>query len=183
MIENDEDRLARVELVPYAGSAYRHQSPDLDPLSGVGARRRGGRFNPPRSFPVLYLGLELDTVAAELRRSAARTGLNVLDALPREVFRYDVDVSRVLDLRDPSTLDALETTLDELLAADRLRGQQIGVAALHSDAQAILAPSATGTGTVLAVLLDNLGASRCTANLQATWRSLGDFEQPPTAQA
>lgn len=183
MIENDEDRLARVELVSYVGSAYRHQSPDLDPLSGVGARRRGGRFNPPRSFPVLYLALGLDTVAAELRRSAARTGLDVIDALPREVFRYDLDVGRVLDLRDPSTVETLETTLDELLAADRLRGQQIGVAALHADVQAILAPSATGTGTVLAVLLDNLGASRCTARLEATWRSLDDLARTPTAQA
>ena len=39
--------------------AYRNQAKGFDPRSGDGARRLGGRFNPPHSFPVLYLCLTL----------------------------------------------------------------------------------------------------------------------------
>jgi len=35
--------------------AYRNQARGFDPRSGDGARRFGGRFNPPHSVPVLYL--------------------------------------------------------------------------------------------------------------------------------
>lgn len=34
---------------------YRNQAPGFDPRSGEGARRFGGRFTPPNSFPVIYL--------------------------------------------------------------------------------------------------------------------------------
>lgn len=34
---------------------YRNQTRGYDPTSGEGARRFGGRFDPPGSFPVLYL--------------------------------------------------------------------------------------------------------------------------------
>lgn len=36
-------------------TGYRNQAPGFDPRSGEGARRFGGRFNPPGSFPTLYL--------------------------------------------------------------------------------------------------------------------------------
>lgn len=65
---------------------YRNQPPGFDPLSGVGARRAGGRFNPPNSFPVLYLCTTRPCAAAELTRQAKRQGLRFDDFLPREVF-------------------------------------------------------------------------------------------------
>lgn len=174
MTERDEDRLTRLDVTAYRGLAYRQQSPGYDPMSGTGARRRGGRFNPPRSFPVLYLALSVQTAAAELRRGAPRAGLSLADALPRAVFRYDVELVRVVDLRDPDALQRLDVTTEELLAADQIRSRAIGEAAARLGLQAILAPSATGTGDVLAVILDNLAGSRCEPELLTTWTDVRD---------
>lgn len=80
--------------------AYRNQAKGFDPRSGDGARRLGGRFNPPHSFPVLYLCLTRPCVIAELTRQAERQGLNVDASLPRELFEFSADLDTVLDLTD-----------------------------------------------------------------------------------
>ncbi len=61
--------------------AYRNQATGFDPRSGEGARRNGGRFNPPHSFPVLYLCLTKpgDPVAGELME--AQRKLTAIKAL------------------------------------------------------------------------------------------------------
>ena len=164
-----EDRLARIAPAHYVGTAYRQQGPGYDPRSGAGARRHGGRFNPPRSFPVLYLALTLETAAAELRHIADRSGIALRDALPRELFSFELDLTRVLDLRDEDALSELEVTRDDVLAPDQQRSREIGEAALSVGLQAIAAPSATGTGEVLAVFLDNLGVGRCEPTRLGTW--------------
>ena len=169
MSQRDEELLARATTVQLQGLAYRNQPPGFDPRSGAGARRRGGRFNPPNSFPVLYLALTPDTAAAELHRAAEGMGLPVSAVLPRELFRYDVDLTRVLDLRDQAVRDVLGVTLPELLAADRTRSHQIGEAASRLGIQALVCPSATGVGDILAVFVDNLGSGTCEPHLVATW--------------
>lgn len=174
-----EDRVAQILPTSYRGTAYRQQGPGYDPRSGAGARRRGGRFNPPRSFPVIYLAMSIETAAAELRHVSARMGIALHDALPREVFAFDLDLTRVLDLRDEEKLDQLGITKDELLAADQLRSREIGEAALRVGFQAIAAPSATGTGDVLAVLLDNLGPGRCEPTPLVEWNEESDIGQFP----
>ncbi len=174
-----EDRLARVAPTSFRGTAYRQQGAGYDPRSGAGARRHGGRFNPPRSFPVLYLALSLETTAAELRHVAARTGLALEEALPREVFAFDLELTEVLDLRDDNALAELDVTRDELLSADQLRSREIGEAALHLGFQAIVAPSATGTGEVLAVLADNLGAGKCEPRRLGDWNTESDLGELP----
>jgi RES domain-containing protein len=167
----DEDLLARVPVISFSGAAYRQQSPTFDPRSGAGARRMGGRFNPPNSFPVLYLGLSVETVAAELHRAAAAMGLPTDAVLPRELFRYDIELVAVVDLRGEGVLDTLGTTREELLSADRARGQSLGAAAARMGAQALICPSATGVGDVLAVFVDNLGSGRCEPQLLETWET------------
>jgi RES domain-containing protein len=78
--------------VAYAGHAYRHLAPGYSAYSGEGARAAGGRWNPPNSFPVLYLALDEDTVTAEVIRHAARTGRRPEDLLPRLLYRYQLDL-------------------------------------------------------------------------------------------
>lgn len=168
------ERLAGVQGVPFRGLAYRQQSPGYDPRSGAGARQAGGRFNPPQSFPVLYLGTSIRTLNAELIRAAERIGLTVEDVLPREVFRYEVDLDRVLDLRDPDVLAQLDVTLGEVLAEDRTTSIAIGEEALAAGWQAIWCPSATGDGDVLAILLPNLGTGQLEAKLLTVWRAATD---------
>jgi RES domain-containing protein len=68
---------------PYEGSAFRQQSPRHDPLSGDGARILGGRFNPPESFPVLYLCTTRACAVAEAIRETPsdRTGVDAVLAV------------------------------------------------------------------------------------------------------
>lgn len=42
-----------------------------DPLDGFAAAVRGGRWNPPRSFPVVYLSASIDVARANVRRRLA----------------------------------------------------------------------------------------------------------------
>lgn len=171
------ERLAGVQAVPFRGLAYRQQSPGYDPRSGAGARQAGGRFNPPQSFPVLYLGTSMRTLAAELTRAAERIGLTVEDVLPREVFRYEVELERVLDLRDPDVLVQLDVTLDEVLAEDRTTSIAVGEEALAAGWQAIWCSSAAGDGDVLAILLPNLGAGQVEATLLTLWQAPSDIDE------
>lgn len=147
------ERIDELAPVSYHGPAWRHVRPEYPPLAGEGARIVGGRWNPPESFPTLYLGLSIDVVVAEFHRHLTRQGLRVEDALPRIAYRYEVRLGRVLDLRDP---DAIHTVgLSESLATEAIgRCRAVGEAAHYLGLEGILAPSATGQGDVLAVYLD-----------------------------
>ena len=169
MTLRDEELLARASKTGLKCIAYRNQPSGFDPRSGAGARRRGGRFNPPNSFGVLYLAMSCETAGAELQRASAAMGLPLAAVLPRELFQYDVDLQAIVDLRDPATREQLEVTVDELLAADRVRSQQVGEAASRLGIQALICPSATGIGDVLVVFVDNIGAGVCEPHLLGTW--------------
>ena len=61
------------ETLPDAHVWWRIADPDwADPLDPGFARRRGGRWNPPGSFPVLYLNEDLATARLNLRGFIAR---------------------------------------------------------------------------------------------------------------
>jgi RES domain-containing protein len=151
--------VARIDghpVTPYAGRAYRHQAPQYDPLSGRGARMLGGRWNPRNSFAVLYLGIDRATVIDEFRRHAARQGRSPADFLPRAFYVYEVELSELLDLRDRGRRESLDLDDEALRADDLTTCQRIGEAAHHAGREGIIAPSAAGAGTVVAVFLDNL---------------------------
>ncbi len=73
----DPRALGQLTGTALSAVAYRNQAKGFDPRSGDGARRLGGRFNPPHSFPVLCLCMTRPCVVAELTRQAERQGLNV----------------------------------------------------------------------------------------------------------
>jgi RES domain-containing protein len=177
--EGLEDRIASAPASPYVGVGFRHQPPGFDPLSGEGARRAGGRCNPPDSFPVLYLCLSTSCVRAELDRSAAQQGLATEDLLPRELYRIEVGLDRVLDLRSKEVRDELGVELDDLLARDLSGPRHIGVLAHELNIQALILPSATGVGEVIAVFVRNIGTGTLQPHLDHLWTSLSDL--PPTA--
>lgn len=140
----------------YEGRAYRHVAVGYNALSGEGARRAGGRWNPPESFATLYAAADRDTAIREFRRLVARQNLTPASFLPRDLFTYDVRLQHVVDLMVEDHVSAVGLTVDELRADDARPCQAVGEAAHHAGFEAILAPSATQDGEVLAIFLDRL---------------------------
>jgi RES domain-containing protein len=171
------ERLARARLSPFVGTGYRHVSPKYDPLSGEGARINGGRFNPPGSFPVLYLCLTRECAVAELCQAGQRQAIGVEGLLPRRLYRYNVALDRVLDLTDPRSRTAVGVSSDVLTGPDWKGCQELGSAGHALGVQAIRSPSATGVDDVLAVFVQNLGLGTLEPELVEEWGSVHELEQ------
>jgi RES domain-containing protein len=139
------------------GTAFRHQAPGFDPLDGGGARINGGRYNPPESFPCLYLCLSMDCAVAEFNRLGMKHPAGKAAFLPRELYEYRFEFQNALDLTSDTVLDELSLGAADLIVDRWDFCQSIGQAAHAVGFQAIRAPSATGVGQVLCVFPENLG--------------------------
>lgn len=175
MAEFDPALLSGVRGLAFEGTGYRNQAPGFDPRSGEGARRQGGRFNPPHSFPMLYLCLTRPCVVAELTQQAQRQQLDVADLLPRELWSVTLSLTTVLDLTDPSVRRHLHIEPDDLVAPDRRLTRRIGEAAHGRGFQAVRSPSATGVDEILAVYPEHLGSSTMVFELEQQWTDLEDL--------
>ena len=165
----DPKSVTRVRERSLDAVGYRHQAPGHNPKSGEGARRLGGRYNPPHSFPVLYLCTALPCASAELVRLAHRQGLASDHLLPREVWRIEAHLNRVLDLTDDTILSNLGLQTQDLIRDDYQLTNEIGEAAHEQRFQAVLAPSATGVDSVIAIFTENLRTSILRPNLLKRW--------------
>lgn len=125
--------------------AYAHA-----PLSGQGALRFGGRWNPPGHFPVVYLAHPRQAFLAELRRAIDLTTRPARPG-PRRLFRIRVHDLRVLDLTTEQRLAAVGLTRADLESDEPTACQEVGRLAHLLDYQGIHAPSTTSHGDVLAV--------------------------------
>jgi RES domain-containing protein len=96
--------------------------------------RRGGRVNPPGSFPVLYAMADEDGCRPPL--------LSLPDGEAETVIAvFSVSLSRVLDLADPALRRRLGVSLQDLLSSDEARvSQAIGVAAYNEGFEAVIYP-------------------------------------------
>ncbi len=122
----------------YDGLLYRALNPiwAREPLSGEGARRFGGRFN-PKGMPALYTSL---SVAAAIRES------NQIGTLqPTTLVSYEADIAPILDATDAAALADFDMTL-ETLAADgwRLQMQTVGQSETQAFAEQMAAEGYAG---------------------------------------
>lgn len=179
-MEADPDRVATARLAPFIGQGWRHLSPRHDPLTGQGARLNGGRFNPPGSFPVLYICRTRPCVVAELRRLGGRQAIGVEGLLPRYLYRYEISLDHVLDVTDERGRAEVGLGLKALTGPDWSACQELGATAHALGAQAILSPSATGLGDILAVFVQRLGLGILNPHLVEEWHSVEDVsgQQP-----
>lgn len=177
-MELDDAHVAFAPLVPFTGEGGRHLAPRYDPLDGEGARINGGRFNPPDSFPVLYICVTRRCTVAELRRLGERHAIGVEGLLPRYLYRYDIRLERVLDLTTDDAGGAVGIGWDALTGRDWTACQDLGVVAHSLAAQAVLAPSATGVDDVLAVFMQHLGPGVLEPELVEEWHTLDDVTGP-----
>ena len=93
---------------------------------------------------------------AELRRGAERLGIEPGDLRPRSLLTLDARLAQVLDLTDAAVRAAWGLERDLLSSDDFTACQEVGRAARRAGYEAIRFPSATGSGTNLAVFLDRL---------------------------
>jgi RES domain-containing protein len=157
---------------PHSGLAYRHQAAGWNPLSGAGARIQGGRWNPPNSFATIYLAVERETAIAEFNRMAARAGRRPQDFTPRRLYRFELRLRRLVDLRPAPARKAVDLSDDDLFGDDASACQAVGEAVETLGREGIIAPSATGSGIVLAVFFDRLGSdSEVAVRGYDTWRA------------
>jgi RES domain-containing protein len=79
-----------------------------DPLSGAGAARFGGRFN-PKGIPALYVSESIDTAFAEYQQD--------LLVRPGTFCAYQLDVFGIVDLCNPQIRNTLNIDQSTLLSA------------------------------------------------------------------
>ena len=171
----DLSRIATLAGSELSVKGYRNQASGFDPRSGEGARRFGGRFNPPHSYPVIYLCTTRPCVVAELTRQARRQGLAAEDLLPRELWQVTAALTKVLDLTDAETLQVLGIEPEELVRDDLQLTHEIGGVAHEHRFQAIRSASVTGVDNVVAILPENLAGAVLAAELVQEWTTAADL--------
>ncbi|AGY58415.1 RES family NAD+ phosphorylase [Gloeobacter kilaueensis] len=93
----------------YTGLCWRILAPkwSYDPLSGAGAARFGGRWN-PQGVPALYTSEQIDTAFAEYQQD--------LLVRPGTFCAYRLDLEGIVDFCDPAVREAAEITEATLLS-------------------------------------------------------------------
>ncbi|MCP3958394.1 MAG: RES family NAD+ phosphorylase [bacterium] len=95
-----------LRTIERGGRYLRVADPDWrDPLDGSHSERHGGRWNPPGSFPVVYLGASLAVARVNVRRKFA--------GLPYGPEDVEPDVAPVLVTTDITTGDFVDVVSDE----------------------------------------------------------------------
>jgi len=94
------ERVNELGSTAWSGRTYRYSKRRRDPLSGEGARRFGGRWNPRDVFPAVYLGQPEAVASRELDRAAEAAAIEPLVMLDAgfDLHTVDVDALQLLDL-------------------------------------------------------------------------------------
>lgn len=154
---------------PARGSFFRlvklkYQHP---PLSAIGSKDIGGRYNAAKEFEILYAADGAPTALHETNivvRAPDGSQVTVVSA-PYILFSVSYQLQAVVDLTVPQTQRDLGIALDELLVDWRplvKRGEtplthRIGRAARGAGAEALIVPSAKSPGTAnIAIIIDQL---------------------------
>lgn len=92
---------------PFAGSVFRIANAGFATaealLSGHGAMRHGGRWNPRGTFPVCYFSLDLETACAEKAYTCQQYGIPPEQWLPAAIVLVEASLVRSLDLTVPAS--------------------------------------------------------------------------------
>jgi len=142
------------------GVWLRHTSPKWPPLTGHDS---GGRWGPPGSFPVLYLGRPRASAIVEAYRHLVDgiEGMRPDLVQRRQLVACDVACTQIVDLRDQRTTEAVGLEPADLASPVGRYGpyQAVGSVAHQLGFHGVLAPSATGLGETLALFERHLPAS------------------------
>ena len=150
----DEGLVQRIDArgtTEWLGTCYRYTGAHRDALSGEGARRFGGRWNPPLLFPAIYLADSTRACMVEVERAAqaaSTTAANMLEAAYR-LHTIDITDLAVLDLLSPQARESVGLETDDIYGDDWSACQAVGHAAWFLHMQGVLVPTAGGVGLVV----------------------------------
>jgi len=179
--------LDRAPLTAYSEPSYRVIADRWrdTPLSAIGAFERGGRYNAPHTFPVLYTADSQMTTLLEAE-DLFTTADGQLRGAPRDpdlILTLECSLLRVLDLTVPDIYPELGTSYDELVGASPSRfilnarkkltpTQQLGSACFRSGRiSALKVPSAQNPkGYCLDILIESLVVGERVAILDKSGR-------------
>lgn len=113
----------------------------------------GGRYNPSYQFGALYCGLNEEVCWSEIEKKLEGS----VNRNRFSVILLSVRLHKVLDLTDEKVLAELKIDKKSLIhPVDYGLTRQIAIAAREAGFEAILAPSSTGEGNILAIFSDQL---------------------------
>jgi RES domain-containing protein len=165
--------LERAPFEAYGGFSYRVIADRWreNPLSAIGSFERGGRYNAPRKFPVLYTADSQMTALLEAEALFA-TADGQLQGVPRDpdlILTLSCSLLRVLDLTTPELYAHLGTSYEELVSVVPSRfllnarnvqtpAQDLGAACSRSGRfSALKVPSAQNPqGSCLDILIESM---------------------------
>ena len=137
--------------VAIRGSWWRHAPLGADPWHRP-AVPASNRWQRGHVVGALYLADSPDTAWAEWYRHLAESAIPPMQTLPRELWRWRVDLERVADLRPADALAASELPAARPSRADWPRFQRAGEALHRAGWPALVAASAARpSGLVLCV--------------------------------
>lgn len=150
----DEELLQRIDArgtTPWSGRCFRYTGAHRDPLSGEGARRFGGRWNPPLLFSAIYLSDSAQACMVEVERAAQAASTNPEKMLEASYRLHTIEAAdlAVLDLTTPEARDAVGLEDEDIHGEDWSACQAVGHAAWFLHVQGVLVPAAGGVGLVI----------------------------------
>lgn len=139
---------------PLAGEFYRVAGPRHttveEILSGIGAWKSGGRWNPTEVMNVIYLSEQPETAMHEANEHFRYYNIPIWRGMPKVTVAVRASLDRILDLTSEQPANALPETMELLLAEDwraiMARGaeattQANGRAAFQAGVQGLRVPS------------------------------------------
>lgn len=152
-----KDRLKEIAPIPLARKCCRGSREGNDPLSTLNSFNSSGRWHIKGKFGAIYAGESRKICRQEILRQFS----GVTPKYGYRLYTINIKLSKVLDLTSPDNLKTLNIEEDELVSGEGINPGSVTIPNSIADSahdlgyEAILAPSATGTGKIIVIYPDN----------------------------